>query len=200
MNPSCAAILKGSIEHWVSRDAVDIRGIGEKLVQQLVDKEMVGSVADLYDLTVEQLCSLERMGEKSAQKIVDAIALSKNQPWSRVLYGLGIRHVGSVTAQMLTDKFKSVAELAGAKVTDIEGIYGIGVEIADSVFQWFKVSENQNLIARLQAAGLQFAATVEAENISPENQKLAGKTFVVTGTLPTLKRDEAKDLIRKAGL
>ncbi|MDJ0617841.1 MAG: NAD-dependent DNA ligase LigA [Calothrix sp. MO_192.B10] len=199
VNPACAAILKGSIEHWVSRDAVDIRGMGEKLVQQLVDKEMVGSVADLYNLTVEQLCKMERMGEKSAKKIVDAIALSKNQPWSRVLYGVGIRHVGSVTAQMLTDKFKSVEELAEAKVTDIEGIYGIGAEIADSVYQWFRVSENQTLISRLRDAGLQLALTEETETVSSENQKLAGKTFVVTGTLPTLKRDEAKNLIKKAG-
>jgi DNA ligase (NAD+) len=199
VNASCPAILKGAIEHWVSRDALDIRGIGEKLVHQLVDKQLVHSVADLYDLTADKLCELERMGKKSAEKLVDAIAQSKNQPWSRVLYGLGIRHVGSVNAQLLTEKFKNVEQLAAARVSDIEGIYGIGAEIAESVYQWFRISANQALIERLQAAGLQLASTEETPVVSDRNQKLAGKTFVITGTLPTLKRDEAKALIKKAG-
>ncbi|MGB3205492.1 MAG: NAD-dependent DNA ligase LigA, partial [Crinalium sp.] len=105
VNVSCPAILKGALEHWVSRDALDINGMGEKLVHQLLDKGVVHSVADLYDLTVEKLGALDRMGTKLAQKLVDAIAHSKTQPWSRVLYGLGIRHVGSTNAQLLTDKF-----------------------------------------------------------------------------------------------
>ncbi|MEB3217191.1 MAG: NAD-dependent DNA ligase LigA [Nostocales cyanobacterium 94392] len=195
VNISCPAILKGSIEHWVSRNAVDIRGIGEKVVYQLVDKNLVNSVADLYELTKETLSDLERMGEKSAEKLINAIAKSKNQPWSRVLYGLGIRHVGSVTAQTVTEKFDSVDKLAAAKVTDIEAIYGIGVEIAESIYQWFRIEANQKLIERLRNAGLQF---VEKQKVASNvNQKLAGKTFVVTGTLPTLKRDEAKALIEK---
>ncbi|MGF1673224.1 MAG: NAD-dependent DNA ligase LigA [Rivularia sp. (in: cyanobacteria)] len=195
VNISCPAILKGSIEHWVSRNAVDIRGIGEKVVHQLVDQNLVNSVADLYDLTKETLSELERMGEKSAEKLINAIAKSKNQPWSRVLYGLGIRHVGSVTAQTVTEKFDSVDKLAAAKVTDIEAIYGIGVEIAESIHQWFRIEANQRLIERLRNAGLQLVETQKtASNV---NQKFAGKTFVVTGTLPTLKRDEAKELIQK---
>jgi DNA ligase (NAD+) len=198
VNASCAAILKGAIEHWVSRDALDIKGMGEKLVHQLVDKGLVHSVADLYELTEQQLYSLERMGQKSAQKLIDAIAQSKNQPWSRVLYGLGIRHVGSVNAQLITEKFQSVEKVAQAKQSDIEGIYGIGVEIAESVHQWFQITANQTLISRLEAAGLQLQTTEEVI-IADGNQKLAGKTFVVTGTLPTLKRDEAKTLIQKAG-
>ncbi|MEC4815793.1 MAG: NAD-dependent DNA ligase LigA [Scytonema sp. PMC 1069.18] len=199
VNASCPAILKGSIEHWVSRDALDIRGMGEKLVHQLVDKEVVHSVADLYDLTEEDLCALERMGKKSAQKLVEAIAESKNQPWSRVLYGLGIRHVGSVTAQVLSEKFPNVEQLAIATQADIETVYGIGAEIAQSVCQWFRIDANQTLIARLKAAGLQLAGAPETTPLSNTPQKLAGKTFVVTGTLPTLKRDEAKALIQKAG-
>ncbi|OUL20161.1 DNA ligase (NAD(+)) LigA [Nostoc sp. RF31YmG] len=198
VNASCAAILKGAIEHWVSRDALDIKGMGEKLVHQLVDKGLVHSVADLYDLTEQQLYELERMGQKSAQKLIDAIAQSKNQPWSRVLYGLGIRHVGSVNAQLITEKFLSAEKLAQAKQSDIEGIYGIGAEIAESVHQWFQITANQTLISRLEAAGLQLATTEET-TIADGNQKLAGKTFVVTGTLPALKRDEAKALIQKAG-
>ncbi|MBD2495984.1 NAD-dependent DNA ligase LigA [Nostoc sp. FACHB-280] len=198
VNASCAAILKGSIEHWVSRDALDIKGVGEKLVHQLVDKGLVHSVADLYDLTEAQLLSLERMGEKSAQKLVDAIAQSKNQPWHRVLYGLGIRHVGSVNAQLITEKYPAVEKLEAAKQSDIEGIYGIGAEIAQSVYQWFHIDANQALIARLRNTGLQLAAE-ETATVNESNQNFIGKTFVVTGTLPTLKRDEAKALIQKAG-
>ena len=206
VNASCAAILKGAIEHWVSRDALDIKGMGEKLVYQLVDKGLVHAVADLYDLTENQLYVLERMGEKSAQKLIDAIAQSKQQPWYRVLYGLGIRHVGSVNAQLLTEKFPTVDKLIAARQSDIESIYGIGVEIAESVYQWFHISANQTLIERLQASGLQLATTEEPKAVgvgaashSDSHQKLAGRIFVVTGTLPTLKRDEAKALIQKAG-
>ncbi|WP_071190477.1 NAD-dependent DNA ligase LigA [Trichormus sp. NMC-1] len=199
VNASCAAILKGEIEHWVSRDALDIKGVGEKLVHQLVDKKLVHCVGDLYDLTPEQLCALERMGQKSAEKLVNAIAQSKNQPWSRVLYGLGIRHVGSVNAQLLTEKFTTVEELAAARQSDIEGVYGIGAEIAQSVYQWFRTPANQTLISRLQALELQLATTEQPKAIGEGNPKFAGKTFVVTGTLPTLKRDEAKALIQKAG-
>ncbi|MBW4572705.1 MAG: NAD-dependent DNA ligase LigA [Tolypothrix carrinoi HA7290-LM1] len=197
VNASCAAILKGAIEHWVSRDALDIRGMGEKLVHQLVDKGVVHSVADLYQLTEDKFCALERMGKKSAEKLVSAIASSKNQPWSRVLYGLGIRHVGSVNAQLLTEKFPTVEKLANSDQADIETVYGIGGEIAQSVYQWFHIAANQTLIQRLQAAGLQFVAQVT--EVADKNQKFAGKTFVITGTLPTLKRDEAKALIQKNG-
>jgi DNA ligase (NAD+) len=199
VNISCPAILKGAIEHWVSRDALDIKGMGEKLVHQLVDKGVVHSVADVYNLTEDKLCALERMGKKLAQKLVEAIAQSKNQPWSRVLYGLGIRHVGSVNAQLLTQKFPTVEQLAQASQADIETVHGIGEEIAQSVHQWFHISANQSLISRLKDAGLQFAGAVEETAVSQSHQKFAGKTFVITGTLPTLKRDEAKELIQKAG-
>ncbi|MEP0868691.1 NAD-dependent DNA ligase LigA [Trichocoleus desertorum AS-A10] len=198
INASCPAILRGALIHWASRDALDINGLGEKLVQQFVEHGLVHSVADLYDLTTERLMTLERMGQKSAQKLVNAIAHSKEQPWSRVLYGLGIRHVGSVNAQTLTARFPSVEELASAEVSAIASVYGIGSEIAQAVHQWFRIPANQTLIERLRAAGLQFAAEVTAQPTSG-NQALAGKTFVITGTLPTLKRDEAKALIQQAG-
>ncbi len=198
INASCPAILKGALTHWASRNALDINGLGEKIVQQLVDQGVVRSVADLYDLTPEQLASLERMGKKLAEKLVDAIANSKTQPWSRVLYGLGIRHVGSVNAQTLTQQFPRVEQLAGASAANIEGVYGIGPEIAQSVSQWFQVPANQTLIDRLRNAGLQLAAQVET-TAERKSQPLSGKTFVITGTLPTLKRDEAKELIQKAG-
>ncbi|WP_374189017.1 NAD-dependent DNA ligase LigA [Scytonema millei] len=200
VNASCPSILKGALEHWVSRDALDINGMGEKLVHQLVDRGVVDSVADLYNLNAEKLMQLERMGQKSAEKLVQAIAASKTKPWSRVLYGLGIRHVGSVNAQVLTQKFFTVEQLAAAKTTDIESVYGIGAEIAHSVYDWFRIPANQSLIARLQAAGLQLAGeAVEESRQNDASLPLAGKTFVITGTLPTLKRDEAKELIQKAG-
>jgi DNA ligase (NAD+) len=199
VNASCLAILKGALEHWVSRDALDINGMGEKLVQQMVDRSMVHSVADLYDLTPDQLGKLQRMGKKSAEKLVDAIAHSKTKPWSRVLYGLGIRHVGSVNAQLLTQQFPTVEQLAAAEPEVIAAVYGIGSEIAQSVHQWFRIPANQSLILRLRAAGLQLTEVVETTDSSADNQPLSGKTFVITGTLPTLKRDEAKALIEKAG-
>ena len=196
VNINCPAILKGSIELWVSRNALDIRGMGEKVVHQLVDKKVVNGVADLYELSADTLGNLERMGQKSADKLIDAIEKSKSKPWARVLYGLGIRHVGSTIAQTVTEKFDSVEKLAAAKVTDIEAIYGIGVEIAESIYKWFRIEANQELIERLKNAGLQLVETQPAAS-SQVNQKLAGKTFVVTGTLPNLSRDEAKELIQK---
>ncbi len=198
INSSCPAILKGSLIHWANRDALDINGLGEKLIEQLVEQNLVKSVADLYILTTEKLTSLERMGKKSADKIVTAIALTQNQPWWRVLYGLGIRHVGSVNAQTLTQHFTTVERLSSAKITEIEGIYGIGPEIAQSVWDWFQVEGNQSLIQRLREAGLQLAGEVKIKTESI-NQPLSGKTFVITGTLPTLKRDNAKELIQNAG-
>ncbi|WP_313655547.1 NAD-dependent DNA ligase LigA [Planktothrix agardhii] len=200
INDSCPAILQGSLIHWCSRDALDINGIGDKLVQQFVNKKLVNSVADLYDLTVEQLMTLDRMGEKSATKIIQAIATSKNQPWARVLYGLGIRHVGSVNAELITQKFKSVEQLTPASAAEIEGVYGIGPEIAYSVYEWFNLPANQLLIERLKTAGLELANSEKIDyNQSNEPQTLAGKTFVITGTLPTLKREDTKKLIQNAG-
>jgi len=197
INPECPAIIRGSLIHWASRSALDIIGMGEKLVQQMVDRGLVKSVPDLYDLTVEQLSSLERMGKKSAEKLVRAIAESQSKPWSRVLYGLGIPHVGSVNAKVLAEEFPNVKELAAASAAKIEGIYGIGPEIAYSVSEWFQRTENQRAIARLGEAGLQLEGEASAEVKKSGN--LAGKTFVITGTLPSLKRNEAKALIEKAG-
>ncbi|MCY7273189.1 MAG: NAD-dependent DNA ligase LigA [Phormidesmis sp. CAN_BIN44] len=197
INTSCPAILRGALTHWASRDALDVNGVGEKLVLQLVDRGLVHSVGDLYDLTIEQLLTLERMGTKSAEKIIQAIQGSKNQPWSRVLYGLGIRHVGSVNAQVLTQSFPSVKQLGEATPEEIAQVYGIGSEIAQSVYEWFQNHANQMLIKRLQEAKLQLVG--EIGNTPLIATAITGKTFVVTGTLPTLKRDEAKAMIQKAG-
>lgn len=200
VNSSCPAILRGSLVHWATRDALDIRGLGEKIVILLLENKLVNSIADLYELKTEEIAVLERMGEKSAQKLIDAIANSKNQPWSRVLYGLGIRFVGSVNAKLLSDSFPSVEQLSQASVASLESVYGIGTEIAGSVRDWFKIAANQMLVERLKAAGLQLInATSSQDNRSQRSTAITGKTFVITGTLPTLKRSEAKDLIEQAG-
>jgi DNA ligase (NAD+) len=199
INLSCPAILKGALVHWASRGALDINGLGEKWVDQFLSRGVIETVADLYTLTEEDLVQVERMGQKSAQNLLNALEESKQQPWSRVLFGLGIRHVGSVNAQLLAAHFTSVDALQSASPEDIEAVYGIGPEIAQSVYQWFRLPANQVLIQRLRAAGLQFEGDAPAQPTGEQNGAIAGKTFVLTGTLPTLKRDEAKDRIQQAG-
>ena len=196
INISCPAILRGSIIHWASRNALDIQGLGERIAVLLIENNLVKSVADLYSLTVEQVAGLERMGTKSAENLVKAIAESKNQSYDRILYGLGIRYVGSVNAKTIAENFSSIEELSQASFEAIEAVYGIGEEIAQSVFEWVRVPANQNLIQQLQAAGLQFSQITSND---AGDRPFSGKTFVVTGTLPTLKRDEAKNLIEQAG-
>ncbi|HZG38882.1 MAG TPA: helix-hairpin-helix domain-containing protein, partial [Nodosilinea sp.] len=190
-------IVQGAIIHWARRDALDIEGLGEKWVKQLVEQGLVHSVADLYDLTVDTLLPLDRMGQQLAQKLVGAIAASKARPWASVLYGLGIRHVGTVNAKTLAQHFPSAAAIAAASPAAIETVHTIGPEIAQAVAQWFEVPANQTLIDRLQQAGLQLAAT--AEDSAPNPGPLAGKTLVLTGTLPTLTRPEATEIIEAAG-
>ncbi|MFP4693984.1 MAG: NAD-dependent DNA ligase LigA [Halothece sp.] len=154
VNVSCPAILRGSLVHWASRDAMDIQGLGEKMVESLVSKQLVTSVADLYRLQVADLITLDRMGEKSASNLVSAIARSKQQPWSRVLYGLGIRYVGKVNAGILAKQFTTVEALANASLEDLQAVEGIGEEIARSLYQWFRIEANQHLIQELQKLGL----------------------------------------------
>lgn len=210
INTSCPAILRGALLHWASRQALDINGLGEKLSQQMVERGLVKSVADLYDLTVAELMTIERMGEKSAAKLIAAIARSKTQPWARVLYGLGIRYVGAVNAQLLAEKFPTVEALAAATPVTLTAVDGIGSEIANSVFQWFQIPANQTLIQRLKTAGLQLvtATTTNREQsqepipsplTSSPTLPLLGQTFVITGTLPTMTREEAKAKIEQAG-
>ncbi|WP_036485833.1 NAD-dependent DNA ligase LigA [Myxosarcina sp. GI1] len=198
VNSSCPAILRGSIIHWASRDALDIRGLGEKIVILLIERGLVNSIVDLYSLEVEQIADLERMGTKSAAKLVAAIAASKQQPYARVLYGLGIRYVGSVNAKILAENFPTIEQLSSASVETLEAVYGIGTEIARSLKEWFEITANQALINSLQKVGLQFQNFSPTDNAT-QSTSLTGKTFVVTGTLPTLKRNEAKNLIEQAG-
>ena len=199
INSSCPAIVQGSILHWSSRDAMDINGLGEKLVQQLVSQKLVESIADLYELTEEQLASLDRFGQKSASKLIAAIIASKSQSWARVLYGLGIRHVGSVNAKAIVQKFPHLDQLAAARISDIAGIYGIGEEIAQSTHTWFSLPTNKALMIRLGKLGLNLGST-EPVAVSPvSNTSITGKVFVITGTLPNRSRPEAKAMIEAQG-
>ena len=200
INLSCRAILRGSLVHWASRDALDIRGLGEKIVILLINNGLVNSIVDLYSLTAEKVANLERMGSKSADNLIKAIEDSKQQPYSRVLYGLGIRYVGGVTANLLTENFPNIDQLSQASFSDLSSVYGVGEEIAQSIIDWFTIQKNNDLIQELKRVGLQLETTLsKMTTVDTSLRLLSGKTFVITGTLPTLKRNDAKNLIIKAG-
>ena len=202
VNSSCPAILRGALRHWVSKGALDVDGLGSKLIEQLVDRGLVGSIADLYRLDGALLCSLERMGSKSAENLVAALAQSKQQPWHRQLYGLGIHHVGEVNAKALAKAFPSAADLATAATETPEAItavYGIGGEIAQSLQQWFSTGANQELLTSLERLGFSLASAEEDQPEASGPAPLAGQTFVLTGTLPSLSRSQAQALIEAAG-
>jgi DNA ligase (NAD+) len=194
INTNCSARLKESILHFASRGVMNIDGVGDALVDQLVDRGMVKSVADIYDLTADKLLTLERMGEKSAGNIIRNIQNSKKNPLPRVLTALGIRFVGERTAVFLAEAFSSMDALAQASLEELQQAEEVGPKVAESVFQFLREPPNQELIERLRAAGLRF----EYQSTRPKAGPLKGLTFVLTGTLPNLSRDEAKNRIEAA--
>jgi len=210
VNNGCPAILRGSLRHWVSKGALDVDGLGIKLIEQLVDRGLVKSIPGLYGLDAALLASLERMGETSAAKLVAALEASKHQPWHRQLYGLGIHHVGEVNAKALARAFPSAGALEVAALTDEAGegpdpltaVFGIGPEIAQSLRQWFATPANQLLLEQLGELGFSLAAPEpdgDGDGGPPAATPLAGLTFVLTGTLPSLSRSAAQALIEAAG-
>ncbi|MFM9041960.1 MAG: NAD-dependent DNA ligase LigA [Vulcanococcus sp.] len=205
VNSSCPAILRGALRHWVSKGALDVDGLGSKLIEQLVDRGLVRSIAELYRLDGALLSSLERMGSKSAENLVAALKASKAQPWHRQLYGLGIHHVGEVNAKALAKVFSSAAELATAAIETpelITAVYGIGTEIAQSLQQWFATPANQELLTALEQLGFSLAVSESELSNAPNASAeaiLSGQTFVLTGTLPSLSRSQAQALIEAAG-
>ena len=207
VNSSCPAILRGALRHWVSKGALDVDGLGSKLIEQLVERGLVRSIADLYRLDAALLASLERMGSKSADNLVAALDTSKTQPWHRQLYGLGIHHVGEVNAKALAAAFPSAAELATAASDTpelITAVYGIGSEIAQSLQQWFATAANQALLGQLERLGFSLASSEEERarataRSSGSAAHLSGQTFVLTGTLPSMSRSQAQALIEAAG-
>ncbi len=175
---------------------MDIDGMGYVLVDQLVSRGLVKSVADIYDLTLEQVMDLERMGKKSAEKVLANIDASRSKPLPRVLNGLGIPFVGERTAQILGDTFGSLDVIAAADQEALREAEEVGPKVAHSIWKFFREPHNRELVERLRKAGLQFE-----QKIKPKKKAgaLAGKSFVLTGTLPNLKREEAKEKIEAAG-
>ena len=194
-NPACPPQVRIRIEHFASRTAMDIDGLGEAVVAQLVEQRLIETYADLFTLRTEDLIPLERMAEKSAQNLVDAIEASKKQPFERVLYGLGIRFVGNKVAKDLAKSMGSVDAIMNASEEELSDIDSIGPRIASSVVSFFENDENREIIQRLKEYGLSF----EAQQTEVSSSALEGFTFVITGTLPTLKRKEASDLIEQNG-
>jgi len=196
INTNCPARLKESVRHFASRGVMDIDGMGDVLVEQLVDKGLVRSVADVYKLTGEQLLGLDRMGKKSADKIVVNIEASKTRPLPRVLNGLGIPFVGERTAQILAETFGGMDVIASSAIDHLQKADEVGPKVAHSIRTFFEEPRNQALVEQLRAAGLRFDHEIKPRD--PEGA-LAGLTFVLTGTLPTLSREDAKLRIEAAG-
>jgi len=197
VNPDCPPQIRGRIEHFASRDALNIEGLGESVVDLLVSSGLVHDVDDLFSLTTEELSSLERMGEKSASNLVNSISAAKGQPFSKVLFALGIRHVGSNGAKVLARNLKTISAIQNATPEELTRINEIGETTAASIVSWFGNEYNCNIINRLTRAGLQFEDFSSTETVA--GSPFTGKTVVFTGTLETMKRDEAETLIEKLG-
>jgi DNA ligase (NAD+) len=195
-NPECPAQVRGRIEHFASRGGMDIEGLGEAVIDQLVKVGLLKTYADIYQLYKhrERLMSLERWGEKSVQNLLDAIEESKRQPFSRVLYALGIRHVGAGVARVLADHFHSIDELRKADLTTLTAIPEIGPKIAESIVRFFRDRRNLEIIEQLRQANVRLSAERRAAR-----GPLSGKTYVITGTLSRYTREEAKQLIEAKG-
>jgi len=190
----CPAQLKGRIKHFASKRAMDIEGLGTKLTDQLVDKGLVKDVADLYYLKKEDFIALERMADKSAQNIIDAIEKSKNKPLGKFLYALGIRHVGEATAEDLARHFPRLEDFFHLTEEDLMKVEGIGPEVASSIVQFFRDKKNKESIERLKKAGIKLI-----EPPVREKGRLAGKTFVFTGSLKSYGREEARSIVESLG-
>jgi len=195
VNSACPARLKESLLYFAGRRAMNIDGLGDALVDQLVDKGLVRDVADLYGLTQEQVANLERMGDKSAGNLLLEIDNSKKASLARLIFALGIRFVGERTGQLLADHFASLDKLAKASAEELLEVEEVGPRVAESILEFFREPRNLKVIAKLRNAGLQFES---AKVYKPEGN-LAGKQFVITGTLPRYSRDEAKKMIEEAG-
>ncbi|MBO6585709.1 MAG: NAD-dependent DNA ligase LigA [Gracilimonas sp.] len=195
VNPTCPPQVRIRIEHFASRDAMDIEGLGESVVDQLVSEGLIKTYADLYDLRKEQIVELDRMAEKSAQNLIDAIEKSKEQPFERVIYALGIRFVGKTVAKDLAKAFNTMEKLQSLSEEELTDVDSIGPRIAESVVDFFSNEKNRAIVQHLGEKGLQF----EQEEEQLASNIFEGKKFVLTGSLPTYTRKEATDLIEKHG-
>jgi len=194
-NLSCPAQLKERILHFASREAMDIEGMGDAIVAQLVDKQMVRDYGDIYSLKHEQLAGLERMADKSATNLMESIEKSRLSTLNRLIYGLGIRHVGVRSAWILASRFKSMDKLMDATIEDLQEINEIGPVVAESIFNFFRTSENKKVIEKLR----RYAINMKEKDIGIKSSVLEGKTFVVTGALEGFSRHQIEELIRRGG-
>ena len=194
-NPQCFPRLVKKITHFASKNAMDIDGLGPKVAEQLITNGLVRDIPDIYTLALSDLVSIERFGEKSAQNLLQAIEQSKTTTLARFLYALGIRHLGEVSAQRLAEHFGSLEKIMAAGPGEIIKISGIGDELANSVASWFEDPKNRDTVKRLLAAGIKFKDEAGKEG----SKHLEGISFVFTGTLPNLKRNDAKKLVQQAG-
>ncbi len=194
VNADCPAKLRESLLHFASRGVMNIEGLGEAVVQQLVDRRLVKSVADLYSLNKEELLALDRFAEKSTDALLEEIERSKKAGLARVLMGLGIRFVGERTAELLAEEFGNIKELMAATAEELERVEEVGPRISQAILEFFAQPANQALVETLQSAGVEMTAEKKQRST-----QLEGLTFVLTGTLPTLTRDEAKARIEAAG-
>jgi DNA ligase (NAD+) len=200
VNPQCPAQIQEGIYHFASRNAMNIEGLGEKVVEQLFREKLIKDVSDLYKLTVEDLVDLERMGLKSATNLIQAIEASKSNSMERVLFGLGIRHIGEKAAKILSETFHSFDALKQANREELTAVFEIGNKMADSLVTYFEQEEVEQLIERLKSAGLTLHFTGKVIDTSTiENSPFINKTVVLTGKLTQLTRQEAKDRIESLG-
>ena len=197
VNAQCPAQLKRRIEHFASRGALDIEGLGEAMVEQLVERKLVREVSDIYRLTSAQLSELERMGEKSVSNLLEAIEQSKKQPLWRLLYGLGILHVGVSAARALADHFPNLDALMQASPDELQRIPDVGEVVGASIAQFFQEPGNRKMIENLRAAGLRL--TSEPKAVSASDSKIKGTTWVITGTLSKPRDEIAEEIIRRGG-
>jgi DNA ligase (NAD+) len=194
VNAQCPAKLRESLLHFASRGVMNIEGMGESLVNQLADGGLVRDVAEIYSLTVEKLLELERIGPKSAANLIREMENSKRLPLERVILGLGIRFVGERTAELLAEHFGSMDAIMEANLEELQQVTEVGPRVGEAIVQFFAEPQNRELVERLRKAGLQFQGKKRERGTA-----LAGKTFVLTGTLPNLSRDDAKKMIEDAG-
>ena len=196
---ACPAQLKGTIEVFASKGAMDIEGLGTKLVEQIVDSGMVKDPAGLYELKLEDWAGLERMAEKSAQNLLDALEASKERPLSRVLFALGIRNVGEHVADILASHFAGIDAVVSASVEQLEEVGEVGPIVAQSVVDFFSNEANRDVVDRLKQAGLKALAGGGAAVVEAKGDTFAGKTFVFTGKLEKMTRDQAQEKVRSLG-
>jgi DNA ligase (NAD+) len=194
-NSACPARIYWGLAHFVSRGAMDIRGLGERTIATLLERGMVRDVGDIYTLTAEQLLSLEGFKEKSAQNLLAGIDASRQQGLARVLFGLGVRHVGEIAAQTLARHFGSMERLAAASTEEIEAVHTIGHTMAEALHSWLAEPRNQEVVAKLAAAGVRMTE----ERTEPAQGPFTGKAFVITGTHPTMTRPQMEEFIQQRG-